>query len=219
MASRQQEGKKIPYTKDNPSKMTVKGDGKKFVYVTGCDTGFGSIVSRSLHKLGFGVFAGCYLQSSMDELIAECGGDRMVPLLLDVSKEESVTAASETLRAALSARPGAVLHGVVNNAGVLVSPGPFEWGDIASYRRMFDVNVLGTIMVTKSVVDLIRKSQGRIVNVASVAGRLGLPSQPAYCASKFAVVGFNDVIRKDMQPWGATVHLIEPGTSRLLSFF
>jgi NAD(P)-dependent dehydrogenase (short-subunit alcohol dehydrogenase family) len=76
---------------------------------------------------------------------------------------------------------------------------------------MFDVNVLGMAMVTKSVLSLIRKTQGRIVNVASIAGRVGLPGQPAYCASKFAVEGYSDVLRKDMYQWGVTVHIVEPG--------
>lgn len=78
------------------------------------------------------------------------------------------------------------------------------------------------------VLPLIRESKGRIVNVASigkqclsftmvlnflccVAGRIGLPTQPAYCASKYAVEAYSDVLRGDMLNWGVTVHIIEPG--------
>merc|ERR1739848_178465 len=76
---------------------------------------------------------------------------------------------------------------------------------------MYEVNVIGIVRVTQSVLPLLRKSQGRIVNVASIAGRVGLPGQPAYCASKYAIEGLSDVLRFDMAPWGVSVHIIEPG--------
>jgi NAD(P)-dependent dehydrogenase (short-subunit alcohol dehydrogenase family) len=65
--------------------------------------------------------------------------------------------------------------------------------------------------VTRLFLPLLRKAKGRIVNVASIAGRVGLPTQAAYCASKFAVQGYSEVLRKEMLPWGVTVHVIEPG--------
>lgn len=177
----------------------------KWFYVTGCDTGFGRILATELPKTpGVGVFAGCYTEKSVEELTA----GNVVGLRLDVTNEESVAACA----AAIKAKVGdAGLQGVVNNAGILVNPGPVEWTPLSDYRRMFEVNVLGTVSVTKSVLPLIRKAQGRIVNVASIAGKIGLPSQPAYCVSKYGVEAFSDVLRRDMLPWGVTVHVIEPG--------
>ena len=58
---------------------------------------------------------------------------------------------------------------------VVAFKGPVEWTPSSAYTKMFSVNVLGMAMVTKSVLPLIRRAQGRIVNVASVAGRMGLP--------------------------------------------
>ena len=98
-----------------------------------------------------------------------------------------------------------------SSTGILVAPCPVEWQAVEDYERMFDVNVLGTVRVTKSVLPLIRASQGRIVNVASIAGRLALPTQAAYCVSKFAVEAYSDTLRRDMLDWGVTVHIIEPG--------
>jgi NAD(P)-dependent dehydrogenase (short-subunit alcohol dehydrogenase family) len=72
---------------------------------------------------------------------------------------------------------------------------------------MFEVNVLGTAAVTQSVLPYIRASQGRIVCVASIAGRVGLPTEAAYCASKFAVEGYAECLRRDMIPWGVSVHM------------
>ena len=100
---------------------------------------------------------------------------------------------------------------VCNNAGILVQPCPAEWQSAKDFRDMFNVNVLGAVLVTNSVLPLIRKSMGRIVVTASIAGRVGLPTEAAYCASKFAVEAWADVLRKDMYPFGVTVHIVEPG--------
>jgi NAD(P)-dependent dehydrogenase (short-subunit alcohol dehydrogenase family) len=176
-------------------------------YITGCDSGFGRQLTGMLVQAGHRVFSGVFMQQSVKELVAE-HGERCVPIVVDVTDEESVERAAAKIAEHLG---GQGLDGVVNNAGILVTPGPVEWSPAAAYKKMFEVNVLGMAMVTKSVLSLIRKAQGRIVNVASIAGRMGLPGQPAYCASKFAVEGYSDVLRKDMYQWGVTVHIIEPG--------
>jgi len=185
----------------------------KYYYVTGCDSGFGRQVTNMLSSAGHGVFAGVFLEASMEALVEEFKGNKgnVVPVRVDVTDEESVEAAAETIRRHLNAAGVAGLAGLVNNAGILVTPGPVEWTPSSAYTKMFSVNVLGMAMVTKSVLPEIRRAQGRIVNVASVAGRMGLPGQPAYCASKFAVEGYSDVLRLDMAQWGCTVHIIEPG--------
>lgn len=152
------------------------------------------------------VFAGVFLSQSVGELSSEYEGKgNVVPIQVDVTSEDSVRAAAEFITEQLN---GSGLDGVVNNAGLLVTPGPVEWTPIEAYKRMLDVNVIGMASVTKSVLPLIRKARGRIVNVASIAGRVGLPGQPAYCASKYAVEGYSDVLRRDMAPWGVTVRLI-----------
>mmetsp|Transcript_5979 Transcript_5979/g.6868 ORF Transcript_5979/g.6868 Transcript_5979/m.6868 type:complete len:339 (-) Transcript_5979:148-1164(-) len=189
--------------------MAVRGSEKKYIYVTGCDTGFGEIVAKKLDQLGFGVFAGVYLPESIDKLKSSCS-NRMHPIRVDVSDEDSVENAASIMKETLAAK-GALLHGVVNNAGILVQPGPVEWTPTDAYRRMFNVNVMGTVMTTKSLLPLLRKSKGRIVNVASIAGRIGLPTQPAYCMSKYGVEGYSEVLRRDMLSWGVTVHIVEPG--------
>jgi len=144
------------------------------------------------------------MASTMENLKQECS-DRVVPLQLDVANESSVNSCAEKIKQYLANKSGSKLRGVVNNAGILVTPGPFEWTPLESYRRMMEVNIIGSAAVTKSVLPLIRESQGRIVLVASIAGcvfcsfctsslleltfvlkyhrRVGLPTQPAYCAS------------------------------------
>lgn len=183
----------------------------EYVYVTGCDTGFGSILIKMLDEEGkYGVFAGCFLSETVEKL-KENSSDRVVGIQLDVSDQASVDSCSKKIKDHLSARPNSTLRAVVNNAGLLIAPGPIEMVDTDVYHRLFNVNVMGTVMVTKSVLSLIRDSQGRVINVASIAGRLAIPSQAAYCISKYGVEAFSDVLRTDLLPWGATVHIIEPG--------
>merc|ERR1712216_837428 len=80
-------------------------------------------------------------------------------------------------------------------------------------------NVVGAYRVTNSVMPFLRRSCGRIVNVASIAGRLGLPSQGAYCASKFAMEGYSESLRREMYEWGITVHIIEPGVFKATNLY
>jgi NAD(P)-dependent dehydrogenase (short-subunit alcohol dehydrogenase family) len=175
-------------------------------YVTGCDSGFGNIVVKQLDAAGHSVFAGCFSSDAMGKLEAET--KNVVPVQLDVTNEASVRAAAETIAKVLD---GKGLDGLVNNAGILVAPGPAEWTPVKAFDTMLAVNVVGAAAVTNSVLPMVRQAQGRIVNVASIAGRMGLTSQPAYCASKYAMEGYSEVLRRDMIDWGVTVHIIEPG--------
>lgn len=86
------------------------------------------------------------------------------------------------------------LWGVVNNAGVSVPSGPCDWLSIEDYKSMLDVNLHGVIAVTLSVLPLIKKAKGRVVNVASVFGRIS-PFGGPYCVSKYGVEAFNDSLR------------------------
>lgn len=86
------------------------------------------------------------------------------------------------------------LWAVVNNAGISVPSGPNDWLTINDYKPMIAVNLLGVIDVTLSVLPLIKKARGRVVNVASVFGRIS-PFGGPYCVSKYGVEAFNDSLR------------------------
>eukprot|EP01060_Flectonema_neradi_P039818 TRINITY_DN8918_c0_g1_i2.p1 TRINITY_DN8918_c0_g1~~TRINITY_DN8918_c0_g1_i2.p1 ORF type:complete len:376 (+),score=66.38 TRINITY_DN8918_c0_g1_i2:129-1130(+) len=177
-------------------------------YVTGTDSGFGAELVKMLANKKLNVFAGHYLLESAKTLsdISDC----VIPVHLDVTNDESVTKAAKQIGDKLESC-GGKLVGVVNNAGLLLQSGPTEWTPISNYQKMYDVNVLGTVRVTNSVLPFLRKSKGRIVNCASIAGRQGLATQSAYCASKFAVEGYSESLRREMRCWGVTVHIVEPG--------
>lgn len=180
----------------------------QYVLVTGCDSGFGSVVVKMLADKGFGVFATHLMADSAQTLRDK--SPLIEPVNTDITSQESVNAMAVKVKAHLQ-KESAELYGLVNNAGLLLQTGPVEWTPAANFEKMFAVNVVGAHRVTNSLLPLLRKSQGRIVNVASIAGRIGLPSQAAYCASKHAMEGYSDTLRRELIDWGINVIIIEPG--------
>ena len=98
---------------------------------------------------------------------------------------------------------------VVNNAGIL-SSFEIEFGDMSSFVSQMEVNCLGTVRVTKAFLPLLRESKGRVINMASLAGRFAIPGMVGYCMSKSAVISFSDGLRREMKKWGIDVICIEP---------
>ncbi|XP_035532900.1 retinol dehydrogenase 7-like [Morone saxatilis] len=184
----------------------VSNKGDKYVYITGCDSGFGNLLARHMDQLGFCVIAACYTEKGEDELKKNCS-DRLATVHLDVTDSESVGKAAALIKTLVGEKG---LWAVVNNAGVSVPSGPTDWLTIDDYKAMLSVNLCGVIDVTLSVLPLIKKSRGRVVNVASVFGRIS-PFGGPYCVSKFGVESFNDSLRLNMGPFGIKVACIEPG--------
>ena len=100
---------------------------------------------------------------------------------------------------------------LVNSAGVLI-PDNVESMDPADLERMMAVNLYGTVHAMQAVLPSMRvRSRGNIVNIASLAGRRGLPPLGGYCATKFAVVGLTEALRVELYGSGITASLIMPG--------
>lgn len=89
--------------------------------------------------------------------------------------------------------------------------GPFEWQTIEEMRRTVDVNLWGMVLVTKTFLPLLKRTKGRVINVASTSGRVASPGAMAYSISKYGVEAFSDCLRNEMKHFGVTVHIIEPG--------
>ncbi|KAM3608488.1 uncharacterized protein V6R79_026352 [Siganus canaliculatus] len=178
----------------------------KYVYITGCDSGFGNLLAKRLDQLRFCVIAGCYTEKGEVEL-KKIASDRLTTVHVDVSDSESVSKAAARIKTLVGQKG---LWAVVNNAGISVPTGPTDWLTIEDYKSMFSVNLTGVIDVTLSVLPLIKKARGRVVNVASVFGRISTFGGP-YCISKFGVEAFNDGLRLNMAPFGVKVACIEPG--------
>ena len=176
------------------------------VVVTGASTGIGEACALQLDRMGFSVFAGVRREADGNALEQKASG-RLTPVFIDVADEVSIASAVETVSAAVGE---AGLAGLVNNAGIAV-PAPIELVPLDALRRQLEVNVIGQVSVTQAFLPLVRKAQGRIVNMGSIAGRLAIPFLGPYCMSKFAMEAMTDSMRVELRPWGIKVSLVEPG--------
>ncbi|XP_069509828.1 retinol dehydrogenase 5 [Ambystoma mexicanum] len=183
---------------------TIETVSDKHVFITGCDTGFGNLLARRLHRKGFQVLAGCLTQKGADDLQ---NGTNLKTTLLDVTSTESIKKAVQWVTEEVGEKG---LYALVNNAGVANPIGPTEWMTVQDYRKVMSVNTFGTIEVTLNFLPLIKRATGRVVNMASVLGRISA-NGGGYCVSKYAVEAFSDSLRRDMYHFGVKVSIIEPG--------
>lgn len=186
--------------------LRVDGSERKHVFITGCDSGFGNLLARQLDRKGFHVVAACLTEKGAADLSAATSA-RLKSLVLDVTDSSSIGRAVQFVSGEVGERG---LWGLVNNAGRSIPIGPPEWMQLEDFTKVLDVNLIGVINVTLQFLPLLKKGRGRVVNVASILGRLSLIGG-GYCLSKFGVEAFSDSLRINMQPFGISVSIIEPG--------
>jgi NAD(P)-dependent dehydrogenase (short-subunit alcohol dehydrogenase family) len=180
--------------------------GLRSVVITGASSGIGQACALRLHRSGFRVFAGVRTEANA-QAISQQASERLHPLFLDVTIPESIAAAQRTVQEAVQS---GTLHGLVNNAGIPLG-GPLEFLALDDIRRQFEVNLFGAIAVTQAFLPLLRRSEGRIVNISSSGGLLALPFLGPYAASKFALEAISDSLRVELRPWDISVSVVEPG--------
>jgi NAD(P)-dependent dehydrogenase (short-subunit alcohol dehydrogenase family) len=176
----------------------------KAVVITGASTGIGKATALRLSQAGFTVFAGVRKESDAEALNREM---KVTPVLLDVTNNAHIGDAAATIQKAVG---NSGLYGLVNNAGIVVA-GPLEFLPISELRKQFEVNVFAQLAVTQAFLPLLRQASGRIVMMSSIAGKFASPFVGPYAASKFALEGFSDALRRELAPWKVQVSLIEPG--------
>ena len=182
------------------------------VVVTGASTGIGWGCAKVLAGKGFHVFGSVRKDADAARLKAEFG-ERFTPLLFDVTDSAAVNRASEETAAALG---NAKLAGLVNNAGIAVA-GPMLYLDIEEFRHQLEVNVTGQLIVTQAFAPLLGADgsrdgkPGRIVMITSVGGRNANPFTGPYNASKFALEGLSESLRRELMMFGIDVIVVAPG--------
>jgi NAD(P)-dependent dehydrogenase (short-subunit alcohol dehydrogenase family) len=182
------------------------------VVITGASTGIGWATAKLLLDRGFRVFGSVRKQADADRLISEFGAN-FTPLLFDVTDEPAVLSAAREVRAALG---GETLAGLVNNAGIAVAGALLEL-PIERFRSQMDINVIGPIMASQAFGPLLgadpelKGPKGRIVMMSSVAGKSGNPLGSAYAASKHAIEGLSESLRRELMLFGIDVIIIAPG--------
>lgn len=182
------------------------------VVITGTSTGIGWGAAKVLLEQGFRVFGSVRRPADAERLQAEFGGN-FVPLLFDVTNEAAVYGAAAQVRTALD---GETLAGLVNNAGIAVAA-PLLEVPIEEFRRQFEVNLVGVVTVTQAFAPLLGTDRrlhgapGRIINISSVGGRTATPFLAPYSASKFALEGLSESLRRELLLFGIDVIVVGPG--------
>ncbi|HVW79895.1 MAG TPA: SDR family NAD(P)-dependent oxidoreductase [Mycobacteriales bacterium] len=175
------------------------------VVVTGASRGIGAEVARQAAAKGarLGLLA-----RNADELreLAAALPTKSVVVPVDVTEVEALVGALQRVREELG--PIDVL---VNNAGI-GAYGPFVDGGAADLAKLWPVNVQAVANAMAAVLpDMQARGSGVIVNMTSIAGRIGAPGEAAYCASKFAVIGLSETVRAEVAPYGVKICLVNPG--------
>ncbi|XP_075190564.1 retinol dehydrogenase 7-like [Anomaloglossus baeobatrachus] len=178
----------------------------KYVFITGCDTGFGNLLAKQLDKFGMKVLASCLTLKGAENLKKETSS-RLQTTILDISDSKNVSSVAEWVSRVVGDRG---LWGLVNNAAIPGQMVPLGWQKKNDFVKVLEVNVLGMIDVTLTLLPQIRKAQGRIVNVSSIAGRLSL-IPGGYNISKYGVEVFSDALRQELSDFGVKVSIVEPG--------
>ena len=184
----------------------------KSVVITGASTGIGWASAKLLIDRGYRVFGSVRKQVDGDRLKVEFGAN-FTPLIFDVTDEAAVLVAAREVRSALN---GETLAGLVNNAGIAVAGPVLELG-VDQFRRQMDVNVIGPIISTQAFGPLLgsdpqlKGPKGRVVMISSVAGTNGNPLTSAYAASKHAIEGLSESLRRELMLFGIDVIVVAPG--------
>jgi NADP-dependent 3-hydroxy acid dehydrogenase YdfG len=180
----------------------------RVVAITGASSGIGEATALACVAAGAKVALGARRTDRIEELAAKirADGGQAVAIETDVADEASARAFVEGAREQLGG-----LHGLVNNAGVMLL-GPVEGADTDQWRTMVEVNCLGLLYCTHAALPVMREEgAGHIVNVSSVAGRVAALGSAVYNLTKWGVVGFSEGLRQEALHANVRVTIIEPG--------
>lgn len=182
----------------------MRWDGSVAV-ITGASRGIGRQIALAAARRGARLGLIARSKNELETVLTEAGG-RGAVATADIGERDEVEAAITALADELG--PIDIL---VNNAGV------GSWSavadtDVEVYERLMRLNYLGTVYATKAVLpSMLERGRGHIVNVGSIAGRIGAPFEAAYSASKFAVSGFTECLAVEVHSRGVGVSMVNPG--------
>lgn len=180
----------------------------KAAVVTGSSSGIGYETVLALARAGYRVYA-TMRDTRMGYYIMKIATQEELDIILaamDVDDGDSVDAAIDGIL-----EDGGRIDVLVNNAGYGIF-GAAEDVTMRQYKEQFETNFFGVIRTIQKVAPVMRaQARGHIINISSVAGRIGFPGTPAYISSKFALEGFSESLRYELWEFGVRVVIIEPG--------
>jgi NAD(P)-dependent dehydrogenase (short-subunit alcohol dehydrogenase family) len=187
---------------------------ERSVLITGASRGIGAATALRCARAGWHVALNCARDEAAAEAVAaevRVLGRRAIVVRADVTDEAAVAAMFDRVRAELPP-----LTGLVNNAGVVGAKARLDEMDLARWRRLFEINVFGTLLCARAAVRVLSTRHGgaggAIVNVSSAASRLGSPAEYVdYAASKGAIDSFTLGLAKELAGEGVRVNAVRPG--------
>jgi short-subunit dehydrogenase len=181
----------------------------KVWYVTGASQGLGLILVKKLLENGYRVAAGSRDVHMLNHAVGLIDKDRFLPLVVDLNNPDCIDESIQKTLATFGR-----IDVVVNNAGYGMTGTIEETGE-QEIRNIFNINLLATVEVVKSVLPVMRiQKSGYIINIGSVAGFVGAPGWSVYSATKAAVAAFSEVIALDVKEFGIRVTVVEPSGFR-----
>jgi NADP-dependent 3-hydroxy acid dehydrogenase YdfG len=176
--------------------------------VTGASSGIGAASARALAAEGYHVFCVARRTDRIEALATEVGGTAVT---CDVTDETQVAALADTV--------GPTLDLLLNNAGGALGTDPVASGDPADWRRMYEVNVIGTLLVTRALLPaLVASGAGTLINLGSTAGHITYEGGGGYTAAKHGVTAMTETLRLELNGQPVRVTEIAPGMVRTDEF-
>lgn len=177
----------------------------KTVLVTGASSGIGKATAIYLAQNGYNVYGAARRVEKMQVL----KDFTIKPIALDLAKDESIVTCVEQI-----IKEAGSIDVLINNAGSGFY-GSLEDVPMADAKSLVEVNLFGAARLIQLILPDMRKNKyGKIVNISSVGGKIGLPMGVWYHSSKFAVEGFSDALRNEVKQFGIDVIVIEPGGTK-----
>ncbi len=177
---------------------------RKTLLITGASTGLGRAIAEKFASQGNKVFAGARDQADLDELDKI---DNVTAVKLDVTIQSQVDKVFSIIE-----KQSKSLDVLINNAGIAIG-GPLVELNEKDLKKQFEVNVFGMWRMVKGAFRYLLKSKNspRIINISSTAGRHAMPFVGPYSMSKYAVEAFSDSLRRELDPLGIKVVIVQPG--------
>ena len=175
------------------------------ILITGASSGFGKVTAQTLAGKGYVVYG-----TSRRIANGNIGQIRM--LIADVTDENSVRSAVNRIM-----DEQGHIDVLINNAGMGIG-GALEMATDEEISSQMDTNFMGMVRMCRAVLPIMRKQrQGKIINISSIAGRIAVPYQGFYSASKFAIEGYSEALSMEVYPFGIKVCVVEPGDFNTVS--
>ncbi|HEX7861667.1 MAG TPA: SDR family NAD(P)-dependent oxidoreductase [Verrucomicrobiae bacterium] len=181
----------------------------KWVLITGASAGFGAAAARAFAREGSNLLLGARRVDRIEAVAEECkkiGARSAHARALDVSKTASV---DEFARWAQTKTPKVDV--LINNAGGAYGVDPVATAKDEDWETMFEINVLGVLRMTRAILPLMKDTQGSIINIGSIAGRVAYEGGAAYCGAKAAELQITKALRLELSGTGLRVSTVDPG--------